>query len=175
MADLTVTQIIQESVEEEHRGSFNGVQSSMNMMMDLIKNALVTIFPKPQTFGYLIIASFTFVCLGWVLYLCMRGSQKVSGTPMYLDDPILEENVSVRIWKAILYCVIATKLGILNKLSSQISPWKWSAHSPMMENLPFYDLENQGKKKLLWSLFWPQDQKIVSFLALSFISVSLSL
>ncbi|CAG0887207.1 unnamed protein product, partial [Darwinula stevensoni] len=68
VADLTVTQIIQEGVEEEHRGSFNGVQSSMNMLMDLIKNALVTIFPKPQTFGYLIIASFSFVCLGWLSY-----------------------------------------------------------------------------------------------------------
>ena len=64
LADLSVTQIIQEKVEEEHRGGFNGVQSSMNMVMDLIKYALVTIFPGSQTFGYLVIASFLFICLG---------------------------------------------------------------------------------------------------------------
>ncbi|CAG0892948.1 unnamed protein product [Darwinula stevensoni] len=68
LADLSVTQIIQEKVEEARRGSFSGVQSSMNMVMDLVKYGLVAGLPGPQTFGYLVVASFLFVCLGWLSF-----------------------------------------------------------------------------------------------------------
>ncbi len=68
VADISVTQITQESVDEEHRGTIGGVQSGLNYFMDLIKFALVIALPDDDTFGYLIIASFAFICLGGVSY-----------------------------------------------------------------------------------------------------------
>lgn len=64
VADLTVTQILQEGVEESHRGAINGVQSSLNQTLDLLRSVLLIIFPKRETFGLLIILSFVFVCVG---------------------------------------------------------------------------------------------------------------
>ncbi len=90
MADISVTQITQESVLEEHRGTIGGrtyqirqmlhnilrriyamttgVQSGLNYTMDLIKFALVIGLPDDDTFGYLIIASFSSIALGAVSY-----------------------------------------------------------------------------------------------------------
>merc|ERR1719429_289611 len=58
VTDLSITQIIQERVEEEKRGIIGGVQNGMNALMDSIKFALVISLPNEETFGYLIIASF---------------------------------------------------------------------------------------------------------------------
>ena len=87
VADISVTQITQESVREETRGTIGGesviraaqkvvspplscpgVQSSLNYFMNLIKFALVIALPDDDTFGYLIIASFVFICLGGLSY-----------------------------------------------------------------------------------------------------------
>uniref|UniRef100_T1JCZ3 Solute carrier family 40 member n=1 Tax=Strigamia maritima TaxID=126957 RepID=T1JCZ3_STRMM len=77
MADLTVNQLLQEEVAEEYRGAVNGVQNSINMVMNMLKFILVVSFPCHQTFGYLIIVSFAFICIGWFLYCIysykMRG------------------------------------------------------------------------------------------------------
>ncbi|XP_002741254.1 ferroportin-like [Saccoglossus kowalevskii] len=62
--DLTVTQLIQESVLETQRGIFNGVQNSLNGFMDLVHFALVITFPNPHTYGVLVLLSFLFVCTG---------------------------------------------------------------------------------------------------------------
>jgi iron-regulated transporter 1 len=64
IADLSVTQIFQEEVEESQRGVINGVQDSLNKLMDLVKFALVIFLPSPDTFGYLIFLSWFFVFLG---------------------------------------------------------------------------------------------------------------
>ena len=61
MADLVVTQLFQENVPELERGIVNGVQNSLNMLMDMIKNALVIALPRVETFGILIILSFIFI------------------------------------------------------------------------------------------------------------------
>ena len=63
MADLAVTQLMQENVRERERGVVNGVQHSLNMFMDVIKFTLVIFLPYIETFGYLIILSFFFICL----------------------------------------------------------------------------------------------------------------
>ena len=63
MADLAVTQLMQENVRERERGVVNGVQHSLNMFMDVIKFTLVIMLPYIETFGYLIILSFFFICL----------------------------------------------------------------------------------------------------------------
>ncbi|KAK7508554.1 hypothetical protein BaRGS_00000120 [Batillaria attramentaria] len=68
MADLSITQLFLEEVIETERGIVNGVQSSLNKMMDVLKFLLVVAVPDTETFGFLIIISFAFVSLGWLLY-----------------------------------------------------------------------------------------------------------
>ncbi|XP_077978181.1 solute carrier family 40 member 1-like [Glandiceps talaboti] len=66
--DLVVTQLLQENVLETQRGVVNGVQSSLNSLMDMLHFILVIFLPRPETFGILIILSFLFVFSGGVLY-----------------------------------------------------------------------------------------------------------
>ena len=68
VSDLTVTQILQEKVAEEHRGIIGGVQNSMNSAMDTIKFILVIVLPNNKTFGWLVLASFVFVSFGAISY-----------------------------------------------------------------------------------------------------------
>jgi len=65
IADLSVTQIFQEEIQESQRGILNGVQDSLNKLMNLVKFALVILLPSPETFGYLIFVSWLFVFLGY--------------------------------------------------------------------------------------------------------------
>lgn len=73
-ADLSITQLFQETVPESQRGSVGGIQHSLNQLMDLLKSVLVMILPYAQTFGLLIIASVVAVSAGLVslLYFCRR-------------------------------------------------------------------------------------------------------
>ena len=64
LSDLSVTQIIQENVEERKRGAIGGVQTSLNSSLNLIKFCLVLIMPHQEMFGILIILSFIFICFG---------------------------------------------------------------------------------------------------------------
>ncbi|XP_077978601.1 ferroportin-like isoform X2 [Glandiceps talaboti] len=66
--DLVVTQLFQENVMETQRGVVNGVQNSLNSLMEILQFTLVIILPKPETFGILIMLSFIFVSAGGVLY-----------------------------------------------------------------------------------------------------------
>lgn len=66
--DLTVTQLIQENVIESERGIINGVQNSMNYLLDLLHFIMVIVFPNPETFGLLVIISVTFVATGHIMY-----------------------------------------------------------------------------------------------------------
>ena len=63
LADLTVTQILQEGVEEGQRGAINGVQSSLNQSLDLLRSVLIIILPRKETFGFLVLLSFLFVSM----------------------------------------------------------------------------------------------------------------
>merc|ERR1719450_1239392 len=76
IVDLTVNQLLQEKVEEEVRGVVNGVQESLNNSLDLAKCILVILLPAEETFGLLIIASFTSVSLGWLLYALYSRQQR---------------------------------------------------------------------------------------------------
>ncbi|XP_076460392.1 ferroportin-like [Babylonia areolata] len=67
-ADLAITQQFLEEVREGERGAVNGVQSSLNKLMDVLKFLLVVLIPDTQTFGFLILVSFSFICAAWVLY-----------------------------------------------------------------------------------------------------------
>ena len=64
ISDLSVTQIVQENVEENKRGVIGGIQNSLNSFLDMIKFCLVLILPEQEMFGFLVILSFIFVCSG---------------------------------------------------------------------------------------------------------------
>uniref|UniRef100_F6VXA3 Solute carrier family 40 member n=1 Tax=Ciona intestinalis TaxID=7719 RepID=F6VXA3_CIOIN len=66
--DLAMTQLIQENVIESERGIVNGVQTSLNMLMDLLMYVAVLILPDPDQFGILIILSAVAVTTAYVLY-----------------------------------------------------------------------------------------------------------
>ena len=68
MADLVVTQILQENVAEKERGIVNGVQNSLNMLFDLIKFVLVICVHHIYYFGYLIIVSFSFIVIASISF-----------------------------------------------------------------------------------------------------------
>lgn len=66
--DLTVTQLIQENVIESERGVINGVQNSMNYLLDLMHFIMVILAPNPEAFGLLVLISVTFVAMGHLMY-----------------------------------------------------------------------------------------------------------
>lgn len=104
VSDLSITQALQEEVPEEHRGVIGGVQNSLNSSMDTIKFVLVIILPQQETFGWLIIASFGFVCFGAMFYTsyAVRKNGKADGKTivvMATEEPVTsyratEDNVT---------------------------------------------------------------------------------
>lgn len=68
MADLAITQMFMETVVENERGVVNGVQNSLNQLMDMIKFGVVIALPLAPQFGLLILLSIGFVYSGWLLY-----------------------------------------------------------------------------------------------------------
>ncbi|MEE6490349.1 hypothetical protein FKM82_015853 [Ascaphus truei] len=66
--DLTVTQLIQENVIESERGIINGVQNSMNYLLDLMHFIMVILGPNQEAFGLLVLISVSFVAMGHVMY-----------------------------------------------------------------------------------------------------------
>uniref|UniRef100_A0A672KNQ5 Solute carrier family 40 member n=1 Tax=Sinocyclocheilus grahami TaxID=75366 RepID=A0A672KNQ5_SINGR len=69
--DLTVTQLLQETICESERGVVNGVQSSMNYLMDLLHFIMVISAPQPQHFGILVIISILFIFTGHTMYFLL--------------------------------------------------------------------------------------------------------
>ncbi|XP_040295673.1 solute carrier family 40 member 1 isoform X2 [Bufo bufo] len=66
--DLTVTQLLQENVIESERGIINGVQNSMNYLLDLLHFIMVILGPNPEAFGLLVLISVSFVVMGHIMY-----------------------------------------------------------------------------------------------------------
>ncbi|XP_077175563.1 ferroportin [Paroedura picta] len=79
--DLTVTQLLQENVIESERGIINGVQNSMNYLMDLLHFIMVILAPNPEAFGLLVLISVSFVAMGHVMYF--RFAQKTLGSSVF--------------------------------------------------------------------------------------------
>jgi iron-regulated transporter 1 len=69
MADLSITQLMQEQIPEEERGTVFGVQNASCQLFSVAKDLIVIIFPDPRTFGWLIIMSVTFVAGGFLNYI----------------------------------------------------------------------------------------------------------
>ncbi|XP_075686052.1 ferroportin [Rhinoderma darwinii] len=66
--DLTVTQLLQENVIESERGIINGVQNSMNYLLDLLHFIMVILGPNPEAFGLLVLISVSFVAMGHIMF-----------------------------------------------------------------------------------------------------------
>ncbi|XP_030341843.1 solute carrier family 40 member 1 isoform X2 [Strigops habroptila] len=79
--DLTVTQLLQENVVESERGIINGVQNSMNYLLDLLHFIMVILAPNPEAFGLLVLISVSFVAMGHVMYF--RFAQKTLGKQLF--------------------------------------------------------------------------------------------
>lgn len=92
-----MTQLIQENVIESERGVINGVQNSMNYLLDLLHFIMVILAPNPEAFGLLVILSVSFVAIGHIMYfrfafkslgrrlfLCCSPEQKAQALP---DSP----------------------------------------------------------------------------------------
>lgn len=77
MYDLVVSQLVQETVEEEHRGVVSGVMNAMNSNMEMLQYILVLGVPSPAHFGYLTLVSVFMVTVGFLLYLSY--ARKVRG------------------------------------------------------------------------------------------------
>jgi len=73
LADLSINQVQQEQVEEEHRGVIGGVQSALQQLFDMTKFLLVIFMPNPHMFGILILLSFIFVTLGAIFMTAYAG------------------------------------------------------------------------------------------------------
>lgn len=80
--DLTVTQLIQENVIESERGVINGVQNSMNYLLDLLHFIMVILAPNPEAFGLLVLISVSFVAMGHMMYF--RFAFKSLGSRLFL-------------------------------------------------------------------------------------------
>ncbi|XP_067094543.1 ferroportin [Osmerus mordax] len=74
--DLTVTQLLQENICVSERGVVNGVQSSMNYLMDLLHFIMVISAPQPQHFGILVLISVLFITTGHVMYFLYARKAK---------------------------------------------------------------------------------------------------
>ncbi|XP_060113036.1 solute carrier family 40 member 1 [Heteronotia binoei] len=79
--DLTVTQLLQENVIESERGIINGVQNSMNYLLDLLHFIMVILAPNPEAFGLLVLISVSFVAMGHIMYF--RFAQKTLGSSVF--------------------------------------------------------------------------------------------
>lgn len=76
MADLSVTQIQQENVEKSKRGVIGGVQGSMNQILYVVMFIFVLILPSQETFGILVVLSFSSISIGaifFISYACKQG------------------------------------------------------------------------------------------------------
>ncbi|KAE9549332.1 hypothetical protein FO519_007448 [Halicephalobus sp. NKZ332] len=69
MVDLSVTQIMQESILEEERNTIFGVQNAFCQFFSVLKDILVILLPDQRTFGLLIIMSVAFVFTGLLQYI----------------------------------------------------------------------------------------------------------
>ncbi|KAI6233382.1 Solute carrier family 40 protein [Aphelenchoides fujianensis] len=82
MADLCITQVMQERVPEEERGTVFGVQNAFCQLFSVLKDLVVLAFPDPRLFGFLIIMSVSFVTLGFLhyVYFLFNTRDRVSAT-----------------------------------------------------------------------------------------------
>jgi len=69
MADLAITQLMQQAASPSERGAVFGVQSGLQQLMSMLKNAMAIALPLPSTFGILILASYSSITMALLTYI----------------------------------------------------------------------------------------------------------
>jgi iron-regulated transporter 1 len=82
--DLSVQQLLQESVKEEERGVVNGVMKSMMCFNDMLNYVLVIAAPRPEDFQILTVISVGMVTLALIFYAAYV--RKVRGHLFHFAD-----------------------------------------------------------------------------------------
>mmetsp|Transcript_15838 Transcript_15838/g.45450 ORF Transcript_15838/g.45450 Transcript_15838/m.45450 type:complete len:371 (+) Transcript_15838:894-2006(+) len=67
--DITITQLMQELIPEEARGTVGGIQQSINSFFELLTFVLGILFPDPRYFHVLVFAGYASVAVAAFLYL----------------------------------------------------------------------------------------------------------
>ena len=86
--DLSVTQLFQENIKETERGIVNGVQTSIQTLMEIFMYTSVMYSPKPKHFGFLMIFSAVAVTSGHIMY----GTFAISAAADYDQGGTLPKN-----------------------------------------------------------------------------------
>uniref|UniRef100_A0A672GJI2 Solute carrier family 40 member n=1 Tax=Salarias fasciatus TaxID=181472 RepID=A0A672GJI2_SALFA len=94
--DLTVTQLLQENICESERGVVNGVQSSMNYLMDLLHFIMVISAPQPHHFGILVIISVLFITTGHTMYFLYQVPASTSA-PLFLQGCVPQQQTRTQV------------------------------------------------------------------------------
>lgn len=90
ITDLCITQEMQEEIPERQRGVVNGVQHSINQLMDMLKNVMVILLPASETFGLLVILSMcAYVCAFFFYAYYFRV---VTRTPVEIEMQTIHNN-----------------------------------------------------------------------------------
>ena len=80
LTDLAITQIMQESVVEEKRGTIFGVENALCQFFSVSKDIIAILLPDSKTFGLLVFVSVGAVAAAFLLFLCHLLSFKKKQT-----------------------------------------------------------------------------------------------
>ncbi|BFI31265.1 solute carrier family 40 (iron-regulated transporter), member 1 [Marchantia polymorpha subsp. ruderalis] len=83
MFDLSVTQLMQDSVPEHKRGVVGGVQNSLQSLMDMLSYVMAIVISDPRHFGVPVLISYWAVGSAAVLYACY--SYRVRGHLIHFE------------------------------------------------------------------------------------------
>ncbi|CAJ0583744.1 unnamed protein product, partial [Mesorhabditis spiculigera] len=69
MADLAITQVMQEGVIESQRNTVFGVHNALCQTFSVLKDVMVIVLPEASTFAICMLISYGFVAVGFIAYL----------------------------------------------------------------------------------------------------------
>ncbi|CAJ0958998.1 unnamed protein product, partial [Mesorhabditis belari] len=90
MADLAITQVMQEGVEEGERNTVFGVHNALCQTFSVLKDVMVILLPEPSTFAICMVISYLFVFSGFLAYiyylLKTRNDPRPIKASIYVED-----------------------------------------------------------------------------------------
>ena len=95
LSDLSINQLMQESVDESIRGTVFGVQTSFCQFFSVMKDVLAIMMPDSKTFGLLVFISVTAVGVAFLLFFCFqirRMAKKVFDSGETVERSIKEDS-----------------------------------------------------------------------------------
>lgn len=95
LSDLSINQLMQESVDESIRGTVFGVQTSFCQFFSVAKDILAIMLPDSKTFGLLVFISVAAVGLAFLLFFCFqirRMTRKVFDSGETVERSVKEDS-----------------------------------------------------------------------------------